>query len=239
MLVRIAKAGVNVVGLDISPAMLAVADKKLDACRPEVRARVQLKEADMRAFDLGHRFALVMLPYRSLAHILTPKDQLSALRCLARHLADSGRLIFHVFDPNLPLMASHFGPMGSAPKMHCTFTHPDSGRTYVVWDNRTHDLERQLIEQFFIFDELDKTGQVVSRKYNRMTRRYTFRHEMEHLLALCGFEVEALYGDFAGGPYHHGREQVWIARKTGGYPTRAPQLNSAGAPIEQRGCPIP
>jgi len=35
---------------------------------------------------------------------------------------------------------------------------------------------------------------------------------MEHLLALAGFRVEALFGDFERGPLVAGGEQVWVAR---------------------------
>jgi|TARA_B100000749_G_scaffold271831_1_gene253091 hypothetical protein len=38
---------------------------------------------------------------------------------------------------------------------------------------------------------------------------------MEHLLELCGFEVDALYGNFMRGSYTLGAEQVWVARKVG------------------------
>ena len=31
--------------------------------------------------------------------------------------------------------------------------------------------------------------------------RYLFRYEVEHLLARCGFEVEALYADYDKSPY--------------------------------------
>ena len=31
--------------------------------------------------------------------------------------------------------------------------------------------------------------------------RYLFRFEAEHLLARCGFEVEALYADYDRSPY--------------------------------------
>ena len=43
--------------------------------------------------------------------------------------------------------------------------------------------------------------------------RYVYRQEMQYLLELCGFRVEALYRDFARGPFRHGGEQVWVARK--------------------------
>ena len=36
---------------------------------------------------------------------------------------------------------------------------------------------------------------------------------MQHLLELCGFTVEALYGDFEGGPISEESDDlVWVAR---------------------------
>ena len=44
--------------------------------------------------------------------------------------------------------------------------------------------------------------------------RYLFRYEMEHLLARCGFEVEAVYGDFKKGPVgpEPPQELIFVAR---------------------------
>jgi hypothetical protein len=47
-----------------------------------------------------------------------------------------------------------------------------------------------------------------------MGLRYVFRFEMQHLLELCGFEVEALYGGFEGEPFtDESTEMVWVARR--------------------------
>lgn len=64
------------------------------------------------------------------------------------------------------------------------------------------------------FQELDHGGKEVSNTVIPIFYRYLYRYEMQHLLELCGFEVEALYGDFRRNPLHHGTEQVWVARKT-------------------------
>jgi hypothetical protein len=37
--------------------------------------------------------------------------------------------------------------------------------------------------------------------------------QMRYLLEMCGYKVEALYGDFQRGPFRHGGEQIWVARK--------------------------
>jgi hypothetical protein len=53
---------------------------------------------------------------------------------------------------------------------------------------------------------------MVKRTYAPLTLRYTYRFEMQHLLEICGFEVESLYGDFHRNPFGQAGEQVWITR---------------------------
>ena len=45
--------------------------------------------------------------------------------------------------------------------------------------------------------------------------RYLFRYEVEHLLARCGFEVEALYADYDKSPYgyKYPGDLIFVARK--------------------------
>ena len=214
ILIPVAEAGVEAVGLDLSPAMLAVARKRVDRCPDEIRRRIETVDGDMAEFSLGRRFKLIMIPYRAFLHLLTPEDQRRSLGCIREHLDDDGRLIFNIFDPKLEIVAGHAGPLGAALKKQGEFIHPESGRRVMVWDTRRHDLDRQLIEQYYVFEELDDDGLVVSKRYSHMTLRWIYRYEMQHLLELCGYRVEALYGDFERGPYHHGGEQIWIARRT-------------------------
>ena len=62
-------------------------------------------------------------------------------------------------------------------------------------------------------EEVDDDGVVASRVYRGLKLRYTFRFEMEHLLARTGFEVEGLYGDCFGGAFEDSSpEMVWVAR---------------------------
>src|SRR5947208_2019322 len=52
VLLPLARAGHEVVGLDSSPHMLALAREKLAAAEPTVAARVRLQQDDMREFQL-------------------------------------------------------------------------------------------------------------------------------------------------------------------------------------------
>jgi ubiquinone/menaquinone biosynthesis C-methylase UbiE len=213
ILLPIAESDINIVGLDRAPAMLSLLQQKLSKCSADTQGRVELIEGDMRHFSLNRRFKLVMIPYRAFLHLLTPKDQRQALQCIREHLTDDGHLVFNIFDPSLEMIVAHMGPLGSAVKKDSEFIHPDTGHRVIVWDTRQYDPERQMLEQYFIFEELDEAGRVLTKTYSPLTLRYVYRYEMRYLLELCGYQVEALYGDFRRGPFRYGSEQIWVARR--------------------------
>ena len=212
VLIPIAHAGVPVVGVDSSRAMLATARKKIARLPEPTRQRIELVEGDMRSFSLGRRFDLAIIPFRSFLHLMTPADQRQALGRIREHLADAGRLVFKIFDPRLEMIASHLGQGGQALEKESEFTHPETGRQVVEWVRRRYDAANQTIDEERILEELE-AGQVVSRTHAPISLRWVYRYEMEHLLELSGFVVEALYGGFDRGPFRHGGEQVWVARR--------------------------
>ncbi|HUW83614.1 MAG TPA: class I SAM-dependent methyltransferase [Phycisphaerae bacterium] len=212
ILIPVAEAGVELVGVDRSPSMLAVAKERVAKLSSEVQGRIELLQGDMRDFSLGRRFGLIMIPYRAFLHLLTTDDQRAALGCVREHLSDGGRLIFNVFDPRLDLLQQGIGG-GSELRKFTEFTHPQTHRRVVGWYANSCDPLRQVIEQYNVFDQLDEQGTVVARQYVPLTLRYVFRYEMQHLLELCAFSVDALYSDFERGAFCYGGEQVWVAVK--------------------------
>ena len=212
VLIPAAHAGVTMVGLDSSSAMLSVARKKVARLHEATRQRIELIEGDMRSFSLDRRFNLIAIPFRSFLHLMTPADQRRALGRIRDHLAEDGRLVFNIFDPRLDMIASHLGQPDASLEKESEFTHPETGRQIVEWVRRRFDAANQTIEEERVLEELE-SGQVVSRTHAPITLRWIYRYEMEHLLALSGFAVEGLYGGFDRGPFRHGGEQVWVARK--------------------------
>lgn len=210
ILLPIAEAGVDVVGLDASADMLAIARDKLAASRPDVQRRARLVHGDMRDFDLGQSFALVTIPYRAFLHNLEVGDQLRTLACARRHLAEEGRLILNVFDPSVKKLAA--GRWVTSADRHREFRHPRTGNRITIREDFRYDLERQRVEGAFVYDEIDATGRVLGTTHAPLTLRYVFRYEMEHLLGRAGFAVGALFGDFERAAFRAGGEQVWIAR---------------------------
>lgn len=213
ILIPIAQSGVEVVGLDRAQSMLAIAEDNIAGLGDAVQDRIELVEGDMRSFMLQRQFNLVMIPFRAFLHLMTPEDQRQALWRIRDHLVDGGRLVLNVFDPRHEFLAEEVRFPEPALRKHADFIRPDNGNRVVVWNSIRYDLTQQVINEDRIFDEMDADGNVVAKTYTVLNLRYMFRNEMQYLFELCGFEVEALYGDFNRGPFRYGGEQVWVARK--------------------------
>ena len=182
----------------------------------EVRQRVTIVEADMRSLpeDLGGPFRLISLPYRTFQHLLTIHDQMSALQAFRQRLATGGRLVLNQFDPTADMVRVLNEPEPSQNvdelSVDMEFAEPGSQRTVRARYRRGYALEAQIIRQEFFYEILDG-GRVVDVERGELLLRYTYRYEMEHLLAVAGFRVVSLAGDFDGAPYSGYGEQVWVA----------------------------
>jgi len=212
VLIPTAAAGFEIVGLDSSPAMLAVCQQKLSRQPKETQTRATLTEGDMRKFDLGREFRLVTIPFRPFQHLMTVEDQLACLATVHRHLATGGKLILDLFNPAFPHLADekYFEDLNREPP----FTMPD-GRKIL---RRHHILARDFFHQTqdveLIYRVTFPDGRE-ERLVHRFTMRYLFRFEAEHLLARSGFEVEDVYADFDKSPYgsKFPGDLIFVARK--------------------------
>lgn len=70
VLLPTARVGVPITGMELSPDMLGVLRRSLEAEPAEVRGRVTLVEGDARRTDAGKRFSLVTAPFRVAQHLL-------------------------------------------------------------------------------------------------------------------------------------------------------------------------
>ena len=206
--IPIARAGVEVVGLESSTAMLREAQRKTGAAS-EASAGVPLwVEGDMRDFSLGRKFALVIIPFRGFLSLLSVGEQLDCLRHIRGHLAPGGRLIFDVFVPDLDMLTDD----DSTPFYVEDVRHPDSDRRLIIWHHNRFDNHNQINNARTILEEVDSGGEVVRRLYREFQVRYIHRFEAQHLLELAGFRVEELYGDFELGPFDEdSADMVWVA----------------------------
>ena len=188
----LAEAGKRITGLDLSERMLERGVKKRAALRVEARERVHLVQGDMARFDLGETFRLVIIPFRPFQHLLEVRQQVDCLDCVRKHLAPGGRLILDVFQTD-------------AERMH----DPVHMREILVTEYKTADGRQvRISERVAAFHRAEQRNDVemifsIRHPDGRQERlvfawplRYFFRYEVEHLLARCGFQIAAEYGDF-------------------------------------------
>ena len=206
------REGIRLTGIDISPAMLAIAREKSAGLD-----NVRWLEGDMRAFDLGEQFGLIFIAIGTFQLMLDVDDQLACLRCVHKHLAPEGRFAFEVENPNLVAMAewltSKRGALARVPGRD--YADESSGRRVVTWEEVEYHPSRQRYDRTRIREEVDGAGTVTRREFGRpMTVRYFHRYEVEHLLARAGFAVEALYGDLRKNPLRGtSPDMIWVAKR--------------------------
>lgn len=206
-LLPLAREGYDIVGIDASPAMLALA--RDNVAREGLEERVTLLEQDMRALDLDQRFALAFVAVNSFSHLLSLDDQLAALTRIHQHLQPGGLLLLDLFNPDLGRLLDSRGQV----VLDKVMTEPGTGRRVMKLRSQEVDLALQIIRVTFLVDEVDEQGQV-QRTLFPFAMRYLFRYELELLLRHAGFQVEAIYGSYDLDEFHADSEKmIAVARR--------------------------
>lgn len=193
LLLPLARAGYELVGLDSSEPMLGLLEKRL-AEEPALADRVRLVHADLRDARLGRKFKLIVLGLDSFGLLVEQRDQVAGLATLHRHLHQRGLLVLDVANGNLrggePVEETilHVGPCAN------------DARQIARWVLRRTDHAAQLDRLTYLYDETDRDG-LVRRTSVDLSLRYFGRFELELLLERAGLELEALFGDYDLTPY--------------------------------------
>lgn len=204
ILLPLAQAGLDVTGVDVSGAMLAIARRRLD----EAGLHAELIQAPMQSFEATARFALALIPARAFQHLTEPEDQRQCLGRVRRSLRPGGLLVVDLFDPLLEAVVGE-PPLTAAREV----TDPATGRRFRrSCVARWTDPFRQSVGEQVRIEAIAADGRGTEVQETSWTLRWNTRQEMAWLLELCGFRVEALYSDFRRAAPSYGREQVWVAR---------------------------
>jgi ubiquinone/menaquinone biosynthesis C-methylase UbiE len=208
VLVPLAAAGHTIVGVDISPALLDIARKKLE--HTSYAANVTLVQDDLRSFDLPYKaYTFAFCTSNTLMHLTTQADQLDALRNAYRHLRPGGLLLIDLFNPDMARLLAVNGLTELADQWVDSAT----GAQVCKWSVRTVDVVEQIQETLFIYEEMLPGGEV-RRTPCPFVLRFLWRGEAELMLQTAGFVVEEVWGDFDGQAYHGASDHlILIARK--------------------------
>jgi SAM-dependent methyltransferase len=206
LLVPLARAGHAVTGVDNSPAMLALAERRLAAEPPAVRERVRLVAADMTAAYLPDEAAtmtLALVGVNTFLH-LAERPALAALRAVARLLRPGGTLCLDVDNPFT--LAAIDEPV--EPAVEAEWTDPEGGRTVRQWAAYGPAEGEQAVDVTWTFEEigpgaLEPTTVV-------MRYHYSYPHQLDLLLTQSGLRLAALYGDYDRAPFAEDSERLLL-----------------------------
>jgi SAM-dependent methyltransferase len=195
VLVPLVRNGLQVVGIDASPHMLALARAKLSS----EHLNAQLEQADMRTFQLEEAdFDLAVVAVKSFAYLLEPADQLRCLETICAHLRPGGLLAMDLMHPTLEWLTA---PRGSMRDDLLTYV-PQHGYTLSRVESVVSvDRARQVRVIRSIYETVDDSGHVIDKRFVEWPYRWLHRFEAEHLLVRAGFEVQSVYGGYQREPF--------------------------------------
>jgi ubiquinone/menaquinone biosynthesis C-methylase UbiE len=179
------ETGKRVIGIDSSPAMLAVARERM-AGLP-----VELYEGDMRDFAVEKPVDLVICPARSLLHLPTWLDRRLVFERVATALRPGGRFAWNAF----------------------VFSATIAARVDGKRDQRTDGLWEE-VRYVHADSRIELTRGRGESTLGTICPWWVTKSEWEGLLDVAGLEAEALYGGFNREPFDDDSlEFVWVARK--------------------------
>ncbi len=199
--IPVARAGAQIVGIDRSGPMLTRARQRLRRSR----AAALLVRGDIRhlPFRRRTRFSLVMAPYGMLQSLTRERDLRATLAAVHGVLPHGGLFAIDLV-PDLPRWAEYdrrvslSGRRGHGQIRLTESVRQDRRRGLTVFDQEYEERRgaRQMVKRF------------------SLTFRTISVAQMRRRLEGAGFRIDAVLGDYDGGPFDE-RADVWIilARK--------------------------
>lgn len=174
--------GADIYGIDISKLMLDCLKKKIQR-----KDYFRLRFANIRTFDFGRRFNLIIAPFRMFSHLISVDDQLEALRNVRGNLRTGGRFIFNVFLPNLEMINKGVDRSIIFEGEHL------QGLKLKRFHSAKPDYINQI--QHVKFTDIWEETDGVHEDSFEFPMRYFFRYELEHLITRANLKLK-MYGDF-------------------------------------------
>ncbi len=185
MTIAMAKRGYEMIGIDASPDMLAVAyDRATDAGQ-----HILFLEQDMRSFELYGTVGAVLCCLDSLNY-LTGDGELAQCFSLVHNYLDPGGLFF--FDVNTPhKFQTVYGD--------CAYVLEDQdGEIFCGWQNHYEEETRLCTFALSVFSR-QPSGAYLRRDEIQTERCYT-KEEITEALAASGMELLGIFGDYNACP---------------------------------------
>jgi len=203
--IPIAQSGVEIVGLDLTPSMLAHARTKAEAAG----VKIEFVEGDCRSFELERKFALIFMAFNSMQHLHDYESLAALFRNVRKHLAEGGRFVFDVFNPKLEILARN----PEDRRFEREYQDPD-GKGMMRFENSiSYDDASQVSHIKCYFVRHGDHGQELDVRVEELHLRSFFPQELDLLVRSQGFEIVEKFGNFERKPFGSGDpKQIAVCR---------------------------
>lgn len=202
LLPPLSATGTRYYGLELSPKLLRMARKVRDSLPAAQRARVNLRQGDMRDFAYGRRFERILLPHSTLFCLSNDRDVLRCLRTAREHLDDGGELVLDAYmadDFHYRLDPKELNGKARDYLMQVR----GKGGEYLVFE-RTRWIRSK--QRFIVTYEYEgERGQLIK---GVVQHRYLRHAQLEALLERAGFSRCKWAGNFEGARLRTRSEQL-------------------------------
>lgn len=188
LLVPLARDGYDLVGVDSSAPMLAVAREQLT--KAGVLARCELMQNDICTMRLGRTFRMAFIALGSFAHLTKRREQKEALATVRTHLVTGGLFLLDISNADIRYMEGLGGQM-----LHQGTWQRDDGTMLTHFVSPATATERRMLELTHFYDVYAQGG-TIQRTMATMHLALFERGEVELLLEQAGFMVKDVYGSY-------------------------------------------
>lgn len=189
-LIPLREKGYEIDGLDISNEMLDRAKEKARQRNVEIDVR----NGDIRDFQVNKKFNLILLLGNSLQHLLTRKEVENCFAAVKRHLMPGGKFIVEVFNPSLKILAQN-------PDVKVLDSEYETAHGKMILTGCVdYDAATQINRITWNY----RNENAGTSKTFQFSMRQFFPQELDALLEYNNFKLEKKFGERDGSPFVSG-----------------------------------
>jgi SAM-dependent methyltransferase len=180
----LARRGLSVTGVDVSPHMLAKARAKVTEGQ-----QVRFLQGDARSLDTGRQFDAIIIPYNTLGHFHSRGDLVRLFARVRSQLTDTGAFAIDIANPRPEFMQGRPQPCHRGRIMLGSGAEADVTEAF-EYDDATQVQHRVLHVR----------GSGAEKRLTLDTRLF-FPQELDTMLHFSGLNVIAKFGTFLATPF--------------------------------------
>lgn len=198
--IPLAKAGVDISGLDLNKHMLAEAKEKA------LKNQLDIKfiNDDMKSFKLNDKYQMIFIPFNSIHCLYKSCELVQTLQRIHDHLDNNAYLIIDYFNPSIEYIVNN------------------QNKSELIGDYVTEDGRQVKIHQEMNYDDNTQVNKILW-KYTinneivskeSLDMRMYYPQELDFIITSCKFNILEKYGNYKKDDFSKGSPiQLLICQK--------------------------